>query len=736
MKKITALLFTFCLTALSLHAQLLFSDNFSTYSDGLIETDGLWYCYSPASPHLDAFVADHLLILNSTNYDGVAAPTNNFTPAGTVIYASFTINVTTLPTRSGGYFAEFKNYTNNDCAHIFLATTNTVVPGTYRLAMGLDATDISTHGVAIYPMDLATNTTYQVVYYYDENNVLGQLWVNPATSGDTSVSPGDSVTNNLVLNIAISQIGFSQYENQGVADIGDVMVGNSFGDVVTNVPQVPVIGIQPVGGNFYTYDQTKLYVVASGTSQLNYQWYSNTVPLSDNDVTVTGSLSNVLSLADLQATANYSVVVANATGSVTSSVATVTVITTPTPPFFTEQPYGATNSLFADITLTGVADGTGPMTYQWYFEPTNLPLTFTAMPGQTNTYLDLDDLAFTNAGQYYVEATGGDGSTDSSTSSVVVTPPLVVTIGELHSLMQTGNAGNYTIGLGQYVTVSGWVTGFGPFSASTKTYAEFYIQDGTGGIYCYLDAYETNTVPQPGTYVTITGPCQAYDGQLEIDPDIGAVINGVTNGITISTNAPYMPAPQPVNFALLATNPLGVAGINIQCSLVTLTNVYIYGTATGGAVPAYFYTNGYTDLYLTEGPYNAVSNPNTYSLYVPAYGYGYISTNFWGQPVPTHCYQLSGVLTYYSGASELDVTRPQDFVVNTPSSFSAGIVHSNSVSTVSWPAATGSTYSVYNATNITGPWTQTFGLSYYPVTGIYEQTNGTTKQQFYRVSTP
>jgi hypothetical protein len=60
---------------------------------------------------------------------------------------------------------------------------------------------------------------------------------------------------------------------------------------------------------------------------------------------------------------------------------------------------------------------------------------------------------------------------------------------------------------------------------------------------------------------------------------------------------------------------------------------------------------------------------------------------------------------------------------------------SNGVSQLTWPAVPGSTYSVYSATNITGPWTQTFGLGYYPSTGVYAVTNAAANQ-FYKVSTP
>ena len=55
-------------------------------------------------------------------------------------------------------------------------------------------------------------------------------------------------------------------------------------------------------------------------------------------------------------------------------------------------------------------------------------------------------------------------------------------------------------------------------------------------------------------------------------------------------------------------------------------------------------------------------------------------------------------------------------------------------STLTWPAVNGATYSVYSATNLDGPWTQTFGVGYYP-SGIYTDTNSAA-MKFYRLSTP
>ena len=47
----------FLLTILAARANLLFSDGLN-YPDGQIESQGLWYCYTPAAPYQDAFVTN------------------------------------------------------------------------------------------------------------------------------------------------------------------------------------------------------------------------------------------------------------------------------------------------------------------------------------------------------------------------------------------------------------------------------------------------------------------------------------------------------------------------------------------------------------------------------------------------------------------------------------------------------------------------------------------------------
>lgn len=724
MKKIVALLLLSMFATLCSRAEILFSDPLN-YPNGLIETDGLWYAYSPTVPHQDAFVTNDLLILNQANYDAVSAPTNGFDAAGQAVYASFTINVSSLPTAKGGFFCVFKDITNDEVNHIFIDTENTVAPGTYQLGIANFATSVAS--ATNYPLDLATGITYQVVVSYDDN-LGGTLQINPSSENDAFIYPTDTSTNPPQLNINVSQIGFSQYSGQGIAAIGNVVVGTSFSDVDAAIAQAPVIGLQPLGSTNYSGDNTTLYVAASGIDE-TYQWCSNGVALVDNGVTVVGSTTPVLNLTNLQATATYDVVVTDSATSTTSSNAVVGVITVPTVPFFTLQPQGGTNSLDSPVTLTALANGTGPIAYQWYFEPTG-GSSFGAVAGATSS-----SYSFTageaNSGFYYVTATGGDGSFNSVTVSVVVVPPPLVTIAYMHTLITNKNS-SVTINGGQVFDVEGIVTSIGQISS--KTTSEFFIQDGTGGCFVYAGGFAPAKTPPVGALVNVVSPAQSYYGELEMDPTTTSPTNAV---ITLSTNNP-LPAPIPLNLALMATNALGTNyGLIIECSLVSMTNVYLYSTSTGARnAGEYFTNNSAIPLYAFQHPYSA-GQP-----YIEVYTYTYTNaanlsnTNYFGQPVPTFAYEITGAMGIYSPtAPELYPTRFQDFVTTAPASFAAGVTATNGIPTVTFPAAVGSTYSVYSATNLLGPWTQMFGLSYYPSTGVYTPTNGAANQ-FFKVSTP
>ena len=571
--------------------------------------------------------------------------------------------------------------------------------------------------------------------------------------GQSYVFPTDTTLVKSRLNIVISQIGFSPYVYAGISN---VIAGTTFLDV--NTTNLPVIGMQPQSGTNYSGNATTLYTAASGVD-LTYQWFSSAYGrLLDDGVNILGATSNVLALNNLSASDNYYVVVTDAYGNTATSLpASETVITDPTAPFFTDAPLNLTNNLFTSFGLTNAAKGTGPLFYQWYFAPTNTPNTFAPLAGQTNPALLLNLVDYTFAGNYYVVASNaiaGGSSAFGPTNSLTEIVPAVATLAQLHNfLIATTNqlfanrTGSYYINTNN-VTVSGYVTTYGGFGS---TYSEFFIQDASGyGTEVYVGsstpgysgpAGNTN-IPPIGSYVTVSAPLEVYHTGLELTPkSVSAITTNVAPVVALA------PALGNVNFNDFATNGLGTNSLNVIGSLVTFTNVYIYGSRSGGAIgnSGNFYSNSYSSgLYFTVGaPYHSPDNTNTIQIYQFAYNYGTANNSFGttinpigGQPVPTHCYQLTGAYFSYNGSPEILPCRLVDYVVNPPASFPANLTRTSAVSTVSWPAQSGSTYRVYTASNLNGPWLQAaYGLAYYPANGTYTDTNKATAK-FYKISTP
>jgi len=210
------------------------------------------------------------------------------------------------------------------------------------------------------------------------------------------------------------------------------------------------------------------------------------------------------------------------------------------------------------------------------------------------------------------------------------------------------------------------------------------------------------------------------------------VSSGATNGLAL-------PAPAPLNLGLIATNTMGSYGVALQGSLVSLTNVYLYSSKTGAAVSGNFPTNGTKALYAFASSYSAGQPYVTVYVYTYTNAVNQLNTNYWGQPIPSFAYQVTGALDIYStNTPEVYPSRYADFVTTPPPAFDARLTTmmtaNGLTATLTWPAVTGATYSVYSATNLDGPWTQTFGVGYYP-SGIYTDTNSA-PVRFYRLSTP
>jgi sugar lactone lactonase YvrE len=159
--------------------------------------------------------------------------------------------------------------------------------------------------------------------------------------------------------------------NAGTNDAGaySVVISNAYGSVTSSVAILnvgtPSITAQPLSQAVPAGSNATFSVTAQGAPPLAYVWYFN-------GVAVAPGATNVFSLANLGTNDSGTcfVVVTNLYGAVTSSVATLTVFV---PPSIVVQPANQTVLAGSSALLSVQAAGTGPFTYQWQFNGTNIP---------------------------------------------------------------------------------------------------------------------------------------------------------------------------------------------------------------------------------------------------------------------------------------------------------------------------------------------------------------------------
>ncbi len=168
-----------------------------------------------------------------------------------------------------------------------------------------------------------------------------------------------------------------------------------------------------------------LFIADTGDNRIREVAYTGYPTLTLNNVTTNNA-------------GTYSVVISNSHGSVTSSTVSLTIVL-PSAPTILTQPTNQTVLAGTSASFNVAPSGTGPFTYQWLFNGTNLP-------GNGNPALILNNTAVSNAGNYSVIVTGPSGIVTSSivTLTVLVRPSItriVHSVGGGVTINFTGGAG-------------------------------------------------------------------------------------------------------------------------------------------------------------------------------------------------------------------------------------------------------------------------------------------------------
>jgi hypothetical protein len=223
-----------------------------------------------------------------------------------------------------------------------------------------------------------------------------------------------------------------------------------FGDVYDNTLSIhqnviptstlPTITVQPKDAYVYAYDTATFTVTATGAS--SYHWLFN----GSNLLNATASTLLVPD-ANPANLGPYWVVAANSYGAVTSSIANLYMYPSIVTPFT-----GVVTDWGQNTTLSIVAWGSGPLTFQWYDNGI-------VIPNATNSTLNFAAIQFTNAGSYSVVVSSSLGSVTNTAAQVVVNPA-GVSLGLYPGLTITGTVGyTYNIQSNPDLTnPNGWTT--------------------------------------------------------------------------------------------------------------------------------------------------------------------------------------------------------------------------------------------------------------------------------------
>jgi hypothetical protein len=316
-------------------------------------------------------------------------------------------------------------------------------------------------------------------------------------------------------------------------------VTSSAATLTVNVP--PSITAQPANKTVSVGQTASFGVAASGTATLSYQWSKNGSAISG--ATAASYTTPATSASDNGA--QFTVVVTNSFGSVTSGAATLTVNA---PPSITTQPASQTVTAGQAAKFSVTASSAGTPTYQWSKNGN-------VIGGATSaSYTTPATTAADNGSKFSVTVTDSTGSVTSSAATLTVNVPPTV----------TSQPVSQTVIAGQTATFSVSATG-----TATLTYQ--WKKNGTAIVGATSSSYTTpaTATTDNGAQFTVTVTNSA--GNVTSNAAI-LTVNAATRSLIASQTA--------LNFSIVnlgSSSILGVTFTNAGNTSITVSGVSIAG---------------------------------------------------------------------------------------------------------------------------------------------------------------
>ena len=291
-----------------------------------------------------------------------------------------------------------------------------------------------------------------------------------------------------------------------------VEVSNASGSVTSTAAALEVIApraitAQPEGQVAVAGETASLSVTVTGSEPITYQWQFNGIDIA-------GETQPSLNLANLTQgnSGDYTVVVSNEGGSVTSTAATVAVNI---PPTITQQPQGKEVLAGASVTFEVTLSGTEPLTYQW-------SLNGAPIDGAAGRTLSLTNVAAGEAGDYSVSATNAAGSVTSDSATLGVIQPVVI----------TGQPQNQKVTAGQGASFNVTITGTDPLSYQWQ-FGGVNIEGATEATLSLSNVQAVDAGAYQVVVSNIAGPVSSDAATLTVD--VGVAILEQPQSVTVTS---------------------------------------------------------------------------------------------------------------------------------------------------------------------------------------------------------
>ena len=356
--------------------------------------------------------------------------------------------------------------------------------------------------------------------------------------GATALSNGAHISGST--SVSLTVIGAQDADDGSYSVVASNAAGSptSGNGVLTVAHAVAIPGITTTVVNVTNVVFSAIVVGASPT----YQWSTNSVDLSDSVHYAGTATTNLTVINAMAADVGSYTIIATTLGGTATNAASIDA------PSFNLQPTPQSAACGQDATFNSHANGTDPVTYQWYAG-------VSAMANETNATLVLHGVRVTSSGNSYsVVATSPYGTLSSAPAILTVTdtnPPVITITGanpatvECHANYVDGGATASDACEGTVsVTVSGTVN-----TNATGSYTIRYVASDSSGNSA-SNTRVVNVVDTSAPVITVAGSNPQILECHSTFADAGATASDACAGIVSVTTTGSVDTNTPGNYTL------------------------------------------------------------------------------------------------------------------------------------------------------------------------------------------